>query len=329
MHSLDRRPARPGPRGVRAAPRSSTARAAGGAGPGGRHVAGAPCSRPTTSGTPTSRACRVHPRSRQWLSHMSTEVDLHPDFGPSYGDGPNYGIPITVVGSDHAKVRGAVRLRLRERPGALPARHATPRSRAAGTPTATSTRSWSTGARAELYETWNTRVHGNRWQAGSGAVWSLKQQRARARTAGPPPTPPGCRSCPGCCGGTRSQTGTSTTRSGSPPTSPRAAPPVARPARRRLRLAAGYPPMGARFRLKAGFSTARASAPDAREVVARDEDATAWSSPTTARRGSSRASRTRGWPDRLVADLKRIPASAFVAVDTRPLKVDQDVPRCR
>ena len=30
------------------------------------------------------------------------------------------------------------------------------------------------------------------------------------------------------------------------------------------------------------------------------------------------------WPDRLIADLKRIPASAFVAVDTSSLKVSND-----
>ena len=47
----------------------------------------------------------VHARSRAWLSHMSTGVDLHPDFGPSYGEGPNYGIPITVVKPGHRKVR--------------------------------------------------------------------------------------------------------------------------------------------------------------------------------------------------------------------------------
>ena len=29
---------------------------------------------------------------------------VHPDFGPSYGDGPDYGIPITVVDGDHRKV---------------------------------------------------------------------------------------------------------------------------------------------------------------------------------------------------------------------------------
>src|SRR5882757_3656443 len=46
----------------------------------------------------------INPRSRQWLSHMSTSRRLHPDFGPSYGDGPNYGIPITVVANTHRKV---------------------------------------------------------------------------------------------------------------------------------------------------------------------------------------------------------------------------------
>ena len=39
----------------------------------------------------------VHPRSDQWLSHMHTDVDLHPDFGPSFGAGPSDGIPVTVV----------------------------------------------------------------------------------------------------------------------------------------------------------------------------------------------------------------------------------------
>ena len=47
----------------------------------------------------------VHPRSRAWLSHMSTSRDLHPDFGPSYGAGPDYGIPVTVVGGAHPTVK--------------------------------------------------------------------------------------------------------------------------------------------------------------------------------------------------------------------------------
>ena len=46
-----------------------------------------------------------HARSKQWLARMSTEVDLHPDFGPSYGDGPDYGLPVTVVKHSHPRVR--------------------------------------------------------------------------------------------------------------------------------------------------------------------------------------------------------------------------------
>src|SRR6187401_2505819 len=46
-----------------------------------------------------------HARSKQWLARMSTEVDLHPDFGSSYGDGPNYGLPVTVVKHGHPRVK--------------------------------------------------------------------------------------------------------------------------------------------------------------------------------------------------------------------------------
>ena len=37
----------------------------------------------------------------------------------------------------------------------------------------------------------------------------------------------------------------------------------------------------------------------------------------------------RHWPDRLIADLKRIPATAFVAVDTSGLKVSRDSAQVR
>ena len=49
------------------------------------------------------RGLPVHPRSKAWLSHMSTTGrDLHPDFGP--GSGVDYGIPVTVVDGTHPKV---------------------------------------------------------------------------------------------------------------------------------------------------------------------------------------------------------------------------------
>jgi hypothetical protein len=50
-------------------------------------------------------ALPLHARSAQWLSHMSPTSKLHPDFGPSYGEQPvPYGIPITYVTKYHARV---------------------------------------------------------------------------------------------------------------------------------------------------------------------------------------------------------------------------------
>ncbi|MFA6576626.1 MAG: hypothetical protein WCS84_14480, partial [Nocardioides sp.] len=122
------------------------------------------------------RKLPVHGRSRAWLSHMSTGVDLHPDFGPSYGDGPDYGIPVTVVKSSHRKVSVSfyypdesdkVRYPLgpdtrieggRDSGGD---QHAIIVDR----------------GRCKLYETYDTSVRNGRWRAGSGAVWSLKSNR--------------------------------------------------------------------------------------------------------------------------------------------------------
>ncbi len=190
---------------------------------------------------------------------MSTGVDLHPDFGPSYGDGPNYGIPITVVGGDAPQGAGPLRLRRARATRSATRSATTPGSRAAAAPTATGTRSSSTRSTCRLYETFATRGPRGRWQAGSGAVWSLRSNKLRpdgwtSADAAGLPILPGPAALERGAGRRRS-----TTRSGSPPTSPRRAPPVAGPPRRRLdEQPIAYPPMGARFRLKAGFSTRRA-----------------------------------------------------------------------
>src|SRR5262245_26518046 len=47
----------------------------------------------------------LHPRSAQWMSHMSPASNLHPDFGKIGAQPAPYGIPITVVSSSHDKVR--------------------------------------------------------------------------------------------------------------------------------------------------------------------------------------------------------------------------------
>ena len=86
-----------------------------------------------------------------------------------------------------------------------------------------------------------------------------------ARTAGPPPTRPGCRSCPGCCAGTRSATGASITRSGSPPTSP-AAPTCGQPATTPGRRTARPTRRWGQVPAEGGFST-DGYGPAARAVI--------------------------------------------------------------
>ena len=93
------------------------------------------------------------------------------------------------------------------------------------------------------------------------------------------------------------------------------------------RRSMAYPPMGARFRLKAGFST-RGYGADAREVIR----AMKTYGLVLADNGSPwffQGEQNASWPTRLVEDLKKIPARAFVAVDTSSLKVSNNSAQVR
>jgi hypothetical protein len=262
----------------------------------------------------------VHARSRQWLSHMSTGVDLHPDFGPSYGDGPDYGIPITVVKSSHRKV--SVRFdyagesdrvryplgadtRIEGGRGSDGDKHAIVVD--AGTCT--------------LYETWNTRIRDGRWRAGSGAVWSLTSNDLRpegwtsADAAGLPILPGLLR-----WNEVKTDDIDHAIRFTTDVSSNHHLWPARHDAGSRSSLA--YPPMGARFRLKAGFST-QGFSPYAVSVI----EAMKTYGVVLADNGSPwffQGEQSSHWPERLIEDLKRIPAAAFVAVDTSSLKVSDD-----
>ena len=266
------------------------------------------------------RGLPVHARSRAWLAHMSTGVDLHPDLGPSYGDGPNYGIPVTVVPAPHRKVRvrfdyasesDKVRYplgadtRIEGGRGSGGDRHAIVVDQGA----------------CRLYETWNTRVRDGRWVAGSGAVWSLTSNRLRpdgwtsADAAGLP-------ILPGLLRWNEVKAGRvdHAIRFTTDVTSRHHLWPARHDAGSRDSLA--YPPMGARFRMRAGFSTRGFSA-DAVAVIR----AMKRYGLVLADNGSPwyfQGEQNARWPARLVEELKEIPASAFVAVDTASLKITDD-----
>ena len=266
------------------------------------------------------RGLPVHPRSKAWLSHMSTDRNLHPDFGPSYGDGPDYGMPVTVVGSRHERVRvrfdyadesDQVRYpfgadtRIEGGRGSAGDKHAIVVDK----------------SRCRLYETWNTRVEDGRWRAGSGATWSLTSNALRpdgwtsADAAGLPILPGLLR-----YNEVRDRKIDHAIRFTTDVTSRWHLWPARHDAG--STDSRDYPPMGARFRMKKSFPTDGYGA-GARAVIR----AMKVHGLVLADNGSPwyfQGERHAKWSERLIADLKRIPASAFVAVDTRSLKVSRD-----
>ncbi len=259
----------------------------------------------------------VHARSGQWLSHMSTGRSLHPDFGPSYGDGPDYGIPITVVGPRHRKVRVSFTY--------------ASESNRVGYPLGADTRIEGgrnsggdmhavvvqTGT-CRVYETWNTRVRNGRWIAGSGATWSLKSNALRpngwtsADAAGLP-------ILPGLLRWNEVKAGRikHAIRFTSDVTSASHVWPAKHDAGSQESLA--YPPMGARFRLKASYPLTGYGRLARRVVMAMKRYGL-----VLADNGSPwffQGEQNAHWPPAMVEQLKRIPASAFQAVDTSRLMI--------
>jgi hypothetical protein len=266
----------------------------------------------------------VHARSAQWMSHMQPTRKLHPDFGPSYGEQPApYGIPITVVTNAHPKV--TVHFLYADE------------SDRVGYPLGSDTKveggQWQSGDRhtvvvnrdtCRLYETWATKRAGSPvvWSAGSGATWNLKSNALRPRgwtssdAAGLPLLPLLLR-----VDEVAARAIDHAIRFTTEPTDQR----YLWPARHQ---AGGvndpsYPPMGARFRLKASFVIAPSLRAETKAVLLAmkryglvlADNGSPWFFQGTAD--------TR-WPEALLDELKRIPASAFEAVDTSSLIVSPD-----
>jgi hypothetical protein len=261
----------------------------------------------------------VHARSAQWLSHMSTDRDLHPDFGPSYGEQPvPYGIPVTVVGGDHPKVRvrfdyadesDRVRYplgrdtRIEGGRGSDGDRHAIVVDKST----------------CKLYETWATRkASSGGWRAGSGAVWRLTSNALRpdgwtsADAAGLPILPGLLR-----LGEVRNGRVDHAIRFTTDVTDRSHVWPARHDAG--SVSSSAYPPMGAWFRLKASYPTSGLRA-DTKVVLAAmkrhglvlADNGSPWYFQGTA---------SAKWPTGLLDELKSIPASAFEAVDTSSLQV--------
>jgi len=264
----------------------------------------------------------AHPRSGQWMARMSPDRNLHPDFGPSYGEQPApYGIPFTVVTNDHPKVR--VRFDYASESDRI--------RYPLGPDTDVEGGQWTSGDRhtvvvnrdtCRLYETWKTRKKGAKWLAGSGATWRLKSNKLRPRgwtsaDAAGLPILPGLLRYDEVAGRSidhaiRFTTDVTDRR-------------FLWPARHHAGAVEDrrYPPMGARFRLKASYRIAAALRPDTKAVLRAmkryglvlADNGSPWYFQGTAD--------TR-WPEDLLDELKEVPASAFEAVDASSLMVSPD-----
>jgi len=262
-----------------------------------------------------------HPRSRQWMKRMSPSSDLHPDFGPAYGEQPvPYGIPITVVGGGHPKVKvkfgyasesDRVRYplgrdtKIEGGGGRSGDRHAIIVDR----------------SNCKLYETFATEQRRGKWRAGSGAVWDLDDNRLRrngwtsADAAGLPILPGLLRLKEVKAGHVRHAIRFTTDVTSMSHIWP-------------ARHDAGstrskkFPPMGARFRLKPSFNESGYGRDT--KVVLR---AMKRYGLVLADNGSPwyfQGESVRGWPTSLIEELKTIPARAFYAVDTAPMRIRSD-----
>ena len=272
----------------------------------------------------------VHASSDNWMANMSPTSKLHPDFGKSFGaQSVPYGIPITVVGGSHAKVK--VRFDIADESDHV--------RYPLGPDTLVEGGQWKTGDRhtivvdadtCRLYETWATRMPkplSTIWRAGSGATWRLTSHRLRPDTwtsgdaAGFPILPllltyeeVVARTIDHAIRFTTEVTDKS----------------YLWPARHQAGADnnANFPPMGARFRLKASYPIDPALRGDTKAILkamkkyglALADNGSYWYFQGTA---------DKRWPNRLLDELKQVPASAFEAVDTLPLQISPDSMRVR
>jgi hypothetical protein len=257
----------------------------------------------------------VASRSAAWLAHMdSGSTFLHPDYGPAGGGARPYGIPWQVTSRHPKFVRVHFQYASQSDRGPYPFSARTPIE---GGPNASGDRHalMVDPANCVLYELYDARYHpNNRSTAGSGAIWNLRSNRLRpagwtsADAAGLP-------ILPGLVNYDEVMSGhidhairfTAQTTSTS----------YLWPARHEAGSTSNPddPPMGARFRLKAGFRLPASRCARACQVVITAmktyglilaDNGSNWYFGGTA---------DRRWTFTMVDQLKQIPAGAFQAID--------------
>jgi hypothetical protein len=267
----------------------------------------------------------VNRRSAEWVTNIGRSDDLHPDFGPSFGAQPvPYGIPITIVSGSHPKVHVRFLYSSESDHVRYPLGSDT---KIEGGKNASGDRHAIVVDKATCvdYETYDTRHTSKGWTAGSGAVWSLSSNKLRSKphlNLGPngltSADAAGLPILPGLLRPSEVKAGyvDHAIRFTANVTSEHFIWPAEHEAGSKASLK--YPPMGARFRLKASFSLAGYSR-DTR-VVLRAMKAFGL---ILADNGSSwyfQGAASNHWSNTMISQLKTIPARAFQAVDESSLE---------
>jgi hypothetical protein len=254
-------------------------------------------------------ALPVHARSAQWLKTMhASTTKLHPDFGR-----PPYGLPYADVDDTHSTVSIEFDYADESDPGPYPFGPDIPLEQGSDRHAVMVNTDSCT-----LFELFDANWNGGDPTAGSGAIWDLRSNALRpdgwtsADAAGLPIYPGLVRYDEILAGQI-----THAIRFTATPTDARHLWPARHDAGTPNR---SYPPMGARFRLKASFSESGYGA-QAKVIL----EAMKHYGLILADNGSNwffQGTEDSRWPDSLLDDLKRIPASAFQAVDESGLKID-------
>ena len=268
----------------------------------------------------------VDPRSPTYISTIGSTTGLHPDFGSGLWDGGPIGIPYNTVPGSQAKVSISFDYADESDPGPYPVPKDPLIEGGAG----------STGDRhilivdrdrCMLYELFSAYPEGSGWQAGSGAVFDLRSDALRpagwtsADAAGLPILPGLVRY--------------DEVASGEIPhalrfTVPRTRKAYLWPARHDASTLTGlqYPPMGQRFRLKAGFNTSGFS-PETRVILEALRKYGMFLADNGGAWYISGVPDDRWDNDVLVTELRRVKGSDFEAVDESSLMLSPDSGRAR
>ena len=263
----------------------------------------------------------VDPHSTEWLRNMNDgSTHLHPDYGPGGGSMP-YGIPWQITAAHPRFVKVLFDYSGESDPGPYPFSSSTSIE---GGPASSGDRHalMVDPTTCVLYELYDARYRpDNRSTAGSGAIWNLNSNHLRPATwtsadAAGLPILPGLVNYDEVISGhidhaIRFTAHRTDTR-------------FIWPARHQAGSVSStaYPPMGARFRLSAGFHLPRSQCARPCQVVIQ---AMKTYGLILADNGSDwyfQGTSDRRWTYTMVDQLKQIPASAFVAIDESCLIVN-------